>query len=221
MLEGVVLEGTATNLKNELYAIAGKTGTAVMSQGSKGYRTEGGQKNYRASFVGYFPADRPEYSCIVVVTKPSTGTYYGNVVAGRVFKAIADKVYATNLDLQAELRKPVDSLVNRIPFVFPGNQKEISYLLNNLNIPFAGGRKDDPWAEVLRQESVLRLEPVKPEEAVFPNLIGMGLRDVMPVLENLGYKVRVRGNGRVYSQVPAPGTPRDSVGIVELQLSML
>jgi cell division protein FtsI (penicillin-binding protein 3) len=221
MLEGVVLQGTAKNLLNNLYPIAGKTGTAVMSQGAKGYRTEGGQKNYRASFVGYFPADRPQYSCIVVVTKPSTGTYYGNVVAGGVFKAIADKVYATNLDLQAELHKPVDSLVNQIPFVFPGKQQDISFLLKDLNIPFTGGRKDDPWAEVLRQESLLRIEPVKPDPGVFPNLIGMGLRDVMPVLENMGYKVRVKGNGRIYNQIPAPGTPRDSVGIVELQLSML
>ncbi len=221
MLEGVVLEGTAKNLKNDLYSIAGKTGTAVMAQGSRGYKNDGGQKDYRASFVGYFPADRPEYSCIVVVTKPKGATYYGNVVAGSVFKAIADKVYSTNLDLQSALAQPKDSLINKIPFVSPGNQGDINFLLSDLHIPYDGVKRDDPWAEVLREESRLRVEPVKPEPHLFPNLIGMGLRDVLPVLENMGYKIKVRGSGRIFSQTPAAGTPRDSVGIVELQLSVL
>jgi cell division protein FtsI (penicillin-binding protein 3) len=119
MLEGAVTDGTAVNLKNDLYPIAGKTGTAVISQGSKGYRNEGGRKDYRASFVGYFPADNPRYSCIVVVSRPTGPSYYGAVVSGSVFKAISDKVFATNLDLQKNLTTAKDTSLERIPVVSP------------------------------------------------------------------------------------------------------
>ena len=94
-MEGVVENGTATNLKNANYRIAGKTGTAQIAIGKSGYR-QGARISYQASFVGYFPADRPLYSCIVVVNAPSNGVYYGNLVAGSVFKEISDKVYAKN-----------------------------------------------------------------------------------------------------------------------------
>ena len=94
MMEGVVENGTATNLKNSNYKIAGKTGTAQIANDNKGYR-QGARISYQASFVGYFPAENPLYSCIVVVNAPSNGVYYGNVVAGTVFKEISDRVYAT------------------------------------------------------------------------------------------------------------------------------
>ena len=221
MLEGVVTGGTARNLKNDLYSIAGKTGTAVISQGSKGYKTESGRKDYRASFVGYFPAGHPKYSCIVVVTRPTQGSYYGNIVAGEVFKAIADKVFATSLDLHSSLAGPLDSLVNPVPFVNPGRQPEVTYLLKELKIPSIALKTDEPWAQVIRQDKILKVEAIQGVDSLFPNLIGMGLRDVLPELENRGYTVRVRGTGRIYSQVPLPGTPADSVGVVELQLSVL
>ena len=88
VLEGVVESGTATNLKNPRYKIAGKTGTAQIAKGRKGYKS-GGRVSYQASFVGYFPAEDPKYSCIVVVNSPSNSVYYGNVVAGPIFKEIS------------------------------------------------------------------------------------------------------------------------------------
>ena len=102
LLEGVVEKGTAKNLKNSNYRIAGKTGTAQIANAKHGYRS-GSRISYQASFVGYFPADDPLYSCIVVVNAPSNWVYYGNVVSGPVFKEIADKVYAGNFyrDLHA------------------------------------------------------------------------------------------------------------------------
>jgi len=102
LLEGVVEKGTAMNLKNNNYKIAGKTGTAQIANAKHGYRS-GARISYQASFVGYFPADDPLYSCIVVVNAPSNWVYYGNVVSGPVFKEIADKVYATSFyrDLEA------------------------------------------------------------------------------------------------------------------------
>ena len=102
LLEGVVENGTAKNLKNSNYKIAGKTGTAQIANAKHGYRS-GSRISYQASFVGYFPVDDPLYSCIVVVNAPSNWVYYGNVVSGPVFKEIADKVYASSFyrDLHA------------------------------------------------------------------------------------------------------------------------
>lgn len=221
MLEGVVTQGTAKNLKNDLYTIAGKTGTAVISQGAKGYRNEGGRKDYRASFVGYFPADNPRYSCIVVVSRPTGGSYYGSIVSGSVFKAISDKVYATSLDLQKNLTASKDTLLEKIPRVAPGNWLDASALLEELNIPLFGGKPVTCWAQLLREGERLHAEPVNPSDSLFPSFIGMCLKDVLPVLENMGYKVKVTGSGKIFSQVPAAGTSRDSTGIIEFQLSAL
>jgi cell division protein FtsI (penicillin-binding protein 3) len=96
MLEGVVENGTAENLANSHYEIAGKTGTAKVALGKEGYE----ESPYQASFAGYFPADRPKYSCIVVVNAPSPEIYYGNVVAGPIFRDITDRIYAREYELQ-------------------------------------------------------------------------------------------------------------------------
>jgi cell division protein FtsI (penicillin-binding protein 3) len=221
MLEGAVTDGTAKNLKNDLYSIAGKTGTAVISQGAKGYRNEGGRKDYRASFVGYFPADNPKYSCIVVVSRPTGGSYYGAIVSGTVFKAISDKVFATNLDLQDNLTASKDTSLERIPVVAPGDWSDANSVLKNLNIPVVNSKKVDTWANVTRKGELLQAEPFNLNDSVLPSFVGMGLKDVLPVLENLGYKVKVKGSGRIVTQNPIAGTSRDSVGIIEFQLSVL
>jgi len=90
MLEGVVQNGTAQNLKNSRVALAGKTGTCQLNY----WKNE--TKDYQASFAGYFPADNPQYSCIVVINKPNyTKGYYGSTVAAPVFKRIAERVYSS------------------------------------------------------------------------------------------------------------------------------
>ncbi len=222
MLEGVVLNGTAKNLQDSLYTIAGKTGTAVIHQGSDGYDTEEGTRSYRASFVGYFPAGKPKYSCIVVVTRPTKGTsYYGSVVAGGVFKAIADKVYATSLDLHSALTLPVDQGKSVIPDVSPGDGTDVDRVLKQLNIPFISTEPLSGMVTVAREEGRISVKPVSKDDRVLPDIIGMGLKDALPMLENLGYQVRISGYGRITAQNPPAGTPRDSVGIVELQLASL
>lgn len=88
MLEGAVASGTAKNIYDDRIPIAGKTGTCQLNYWRGG-------KDYQSSFAGYFPADDPKYSCIVVINKPNYYKgYYGNIVAGPVFKAIADEVYS-------------------------------------------------------------------------------------------------------------------------------
>ncbi len=98
MLEGVVEEGTGKDLNKKDYQVAGKTGTAQIAQGAEGYSKEG-LKQYQASFCGYFPAQNPQYSIIVVINNPSAGKYYASTVAEPVFGEIADRIYANRLDL--------------------------------------------------------------------------------------------------------------------------
>lgn len=89
MMKNVVVRGTAKNIYSENFSMAGKTGTCRTNYGNKS-----NPKQYIASFSGYFPAENPKYSCIVVIHKPNTSIgYYGNVVAAPVFKTIAKKIY--------------------------------------------------------------------------------------------------------------------------------
>lgn len=102
LLEGVVERGTATNIRTDRFSMAGKTGTCKLNYWKKDEYPE-----YQASFAGYFPADRPQYSCIVVVAKPKNSTgYYGNRVAAPVFAEIANRLYTNDPKLQM----PIDSL---------------------------------------------------------------------------------------------------------------
>ncbi len=114
MLEGVVEEGTGTNIKTQHYKIAGKTGTAQIAAGNKGYRQGTKHVQYKGSFVGYFPADDPKYSCIVVIVNPRRGKYYGGSVAAPVFRKISDKLFASRPDIIIPL--PRDTSLSKQPF---------------------------------------------------------------------------------------------------------
>ena len=185
LLEGVVENGTAKNLKNSNYKIAGKTGTAQIANAKHGYRS-GARISYQASFVGYFPADDPLYSCIVVVNAPSNWVYYGNVVSGPVFKEIADKVYATSFYRDLRALNPENE--DKVKF------REAADIVS----------KDDlTWSEGL-----------------MPNVVGMGLRDAMFMLENSGLRVNYSGRGKVTRQSPQPGVriKRGATVAIELRL---
>lgn len=115
MLEGVITEGTGASIKSNDYKIAGKTGTAQIAAGNKGYRQGTKQVQYKGSFVGYFPADDPKYSCIVVIVNPKRGKYYGGAVAAPVFREISDKLYASRPDIIIPL--PKDTANSPIPYI--------------------------------------------------------------------------------------------------------
>src|SRR5436305_12273817 len=121
MLEGVVQEGNCKRvIKNPRYTVAGKTGTAQVTDGTKGYK----DKKYQASFCGYFPADHPKYSMIVVVNNPTRGSYLAAKVAGPIFRAIADKVYANDMEINQPA--PVRFVGNTsMPKVKQGNLKAL------------------------------------------------------------------------------------------------
>lgn len=220
MMEGVVLHGTATNLKNPNYTVAGKTGTALVADGRRGYA----QKIYRSSFCGYFPAESPEYTCMVMVNGPSKGIYYGSAVAGPVFKEIADKVYSNSTHLHPELKlvKQGDSAfsIPQIPFGYKDEIVTIYELLgysahsNEANEEEAGTE----WTNTQVLTKNIKLTAAKQNGFLIPNTIGMGIKDALYLLENAGLKVKVEGVGKVKYQSLQPGSKLVKGSSINIQL---
>jgi len=218
LLEGVVENGTAKNLCNSNYKIAGKTGTAQIANEKYGYRS-GERISYQASFVGYFPADDPLYSCIVVVNAPSNYVYYGNVVAGPVFKEISDKVYATSFYRNLMALAPADDKPLKAPDAGNGYYADINKTLRSLNIK-AKRNADSEWVRTRENGDTLRVVDLSLTEGLMPNVVGMGLRDAIYLLENNGLRVHYSGRGKVVRQSPQPGVKisRGATVAVELKL---
>ncbi len=208
ILVGVVENGTAKNLKDERLKIAGKTGTAVIS--NHGYKIN---KKYQASFVGYFPADKPEYSMIVVVNSPSQGGYYGNVVAGDIFREVADKVYSLSLDMQKSVNDPAVS-ENYTPEIRNGAREDIArlYKMFGLNIP--GGT--DEWMIASDNKN---FQPNDIKADIVPDVVGMGFKDALFLLESRGLRVEFKGKGNVKGQSIDAGTKISKGQTIIIQLS--
>lgn len=203
MLEGVVENGTARNIYTDKYRIAGKTGTARIATGTEGY----GVRKYRASFVGYFPADKPLYSCIVMVNNPSLSKgFYANQVASPVFREIADKVYSIAYMQYGEVEVET---VKTLPVCKNGLKKDFLEIFDELDYDLDGledvGQSDWVLTASGEGENVM-LKPRRITNSQVPNVKGMGLRDALYVLENAGLKVGVSGSGMVQSQSVNPGT---------------
>lgn len=201
MLQGVVERGTATNLRNSLYKVAAKTGTAQMNYGQRGSE----RMTYRASVVGYFPADNPRYSCIVMITNPQKNRIYGGSVAGPVFREIADKVFAT---LMKGGEEPPMMHPDQVDTYMAGGYAE------DIEKVYAGIGIESPQLEPttfvrLRgaADNAQAFDEVSLVKDVVPNLTGMGLRDASYLLERYGLSVRIQGKGRVKRQEPRAGSP--------------
>lgn len=216
-LEGVVENGTARNLRNASFRVAGKTGTAQIARGSTGYRNEKGV-SHQASFVGYFPADKPKFSCIVVVNSPSRSIYYGNLVAGPIFKEIADKVYATNPDWFPMVNSKADLL--ELPESKSGFKPELERVFSDLGIPYTDTAPTKIWTNTKRSENEVELENRTMIANLVPDVIGMGLKDAIYLLENNGLKVLVKGRGTVRSQSIIPGARAKKGDRITLEMSM-
>jgi len=213
-LEGVVTEGTGQTLQNPYYKIAGKTGTALVANGKKGYADH----IYQSSFAGYFPADNPKYSCIVVIkNKPFARKFYGAAVAGPVFKEIADKLVALHAEdntAKAMTGIPADSS----GFYYAGNTKDVERVLNTLEVRYTDSALESNWSSMYANHfsTVINSRPVNKQ--VVPNVKGMGLKDALYLLENMKLKVTARGTGKIVKQSIEPGTllARNQTILIEL-----
>lgn len=215
LLEGVVKNGTASNLYTETYTIAGKTGTAQIANEKYGYRMDG-RISYQASFVGYFPAENPVYSCIVVVNAPSNSVYYGNQVAGPVFKEIADKVYATSF---FRGYPHPDSIVPVAPALLRGEAADAITLLASLGVP-TENEAETGWIVPVRDNEKVILRDHTLVENLVPDVTGMGLRDAFFLLENAGLKVETSGRGRIVQQSLRPGIRVVPGTVITLELKI-
>lgn len=212
-LEGVVIRGTGSALKSSLFDIAGKTGTAVVLNDQNKYGEEGA-KRYQASFVGYFPAKNPIYSCIVVVSAPSKEVY-GAAVSGTVFTAIANKVYSNSLQYHHAINS--GKVKKGLPAVKAGDNRDMTRVMKDLKVPYES-KSYSEWGKVARKEDYIEVQGVQYSKTTVPNVRGLLAKDAVYLIERLGMHVLLRGKGRVVSQTIPAGTEVYKGGLVELVL---
>ncbi len=199
-LEGVVENGTGRKLQSAHFKIAGKTGTVKLSNDDQGYSET---SKYQASFCGYFPADKPKYSCIVVIAGP-TQQIYGAQVSGVVFKAIADKVYANSLQYHQSYNKFDNDLA--MPSVKYGSREDIEIVLNELGVRYANKATEEPWTVAINKGDKVQLEKRYVGKTSVPNVVGMTVNDAVHILEGKGLRVVLEGSGDVRRQSINPGS---------------
>ncbi len=201
ILEHVVSQGLGRKAGSRSFKVAGKTGTAQVSQGAGGYKT--GTMWYWLSFVGFFPADNPRYTCIVCLKKPGLPASGGGM-AGAVFHQISEGVMAKYLKLRVEDARDEKSVL--IPDVKAGNMLAADYVLHELGVTTNGGwggtyANGNPiWGKATMEEKSIALKEEKITNNVMPNVTGMGASDAVYVLESVGMKVKLKGTGHVKKQ---------------------
>ncbi len=212
LLEGVVEFGTAKNLKNTYYRIAGKTGTSqILKDGHY-------EKKYITSFVGYFPAHAPKYSAIVLIKNPKGIYQYGNSVAGPVFKDIADNIFARDLSLHSAMEKKKITEPGVVPVVRAGNHEEVAMLCNELGVSNHSAT-DEEWVRASREANSIELKKNPIIKDLVPNVTGMTFRDALFLLEKSGLRVYYDGKGRVTEQSLSPGARFSKGSRIYLKLS--
>ena len=185
-LRGVVNDGTARGLKNPYYSVAGKTGTAQIAMGRHGYTDRFGGRHYLATLVGYFPADKPRYSCIVAIKTYNgpgrRGTYYGASLAGPVFRAIADRVYARNTSWQTPLSERSDK-ADGVPALKSGRADEVRRVARRFDVPYTPERGVQ-WQCLAKADSTgMELAPLSGEPSgAVPQVVGMGIKEAIYLL---------------------------------------
>ena len=206
ILEHVVSQGLGKKAGSTSFKVAGKTGTAQISKGAAGYKS--GTMNYLLSFVGFFPADNPRYSCIVCIQRPGLPASSG--FSALVFHNIAEGIMAQSIKLDVSDAR--DSLSILMPDVKSGDMFAANYVLTRLGIPTNKNwdgdySKGNPvWGVAERQHADVALRKVKAySSGVVPDVKGMGARDAVYALESRGVRVRLSGRGKVTQQSLAPG----------------
>jgi cell division protein FtsI (penicillin-binding protein 3) len=196
-------KGTAHNVRSKHVRIAGKTGTALISKGTKGYKAGG--KSYQVSFCGYFPADDPLYTCIVVIREPKKGYPSGGKMAGSVFKSIAEEIMALKSNLKPEhLKRDTTHTYAYFPKTKNGYTKALNSVLSNLNLNTLTVNAN--WTSTESTDSALTIKPLTIYKNKMPDLKGMGAKDAMFLIGQIGLRAQVSGRGKVVSQNILAGT---------------
>lgn len=207
--------GTGKAARSNYVRIAGKSGTAQISQGKEGYKV-GGIK-HQVSFCGYFPYENPLYSCIVVMRQPGIGYASGGTMSGSVFKNIAEHAMALRSNRQPNTFEP-DSISNNPiePFVKSGYNQALNTVLTDLHLPSTA--ISSSWVKSFMDDKKIKLQPMTITNQTIPDLKGMGAKDAVYLLETFGLKVQLQGRGKVISQNLLPGSLARKGSIIMLQL---
>jgi len=217
-LEGVVKEGTAKDLNTPYYQFAGKTGTALVANGRHGYADH----IYQSSFAGYFPANHPVYSCIVVIkNKPFAKKFYGAAVAGPVFREVADKLVALSsgkMEMNFAASNVQPNQHDSSAFYYSGSTSSIRKVMAEMKMSYHDSASRSDWGRVyaINRQAVVNTNNVNSK--IIPNLKGMGLKDALYLLESMNVRVVAKGKGKVVNQSLVAGLPVQKNEVVTLEL---
>lgn len=199
VLKGVVQNGTGRRLKTASYGIAGKSGTAEI-----GYDKKHAGIQHRASFVGYFPADAPKYSCIVVISKPQKARTHGGDLAAPVFRELSDRVVGTRIDFN---KTNIKESTVKYPVIGYGNGGDFYAFCKSLGLHIT--KPSVMWVKGKDINGMCALSEQNVQSGIVPNVVGLTIKDAVYMLENLGMEVRFHGKGKVVSQSVAAGSRID------------
>ncbi len=220
MLDVVESEhGTAHTLKTNMYSFAGKTGTAVTALDNRGYNK--GNKIYQSAFIGFFPTEKPKYTIAVVIQNSNESKLaYGNVVAGPVFREVADKIFSSDVHNYSAWHP--SAVTDSGAYNYYGLKNDINKILSVLNMPYLDSAAAGYWRSMNMDKSKIVLNNVNTpatQAAVMPRVVGLGLKDAVYMLENYGLKVTAGGRGKVIYQSLQEGTTFTKGATVNIQLN--
>lgn len=212
LMLSVVETGTAKAIKPSYYTIAGKTGTAKINDPRTGYSV----KKYQASFAGFFPADNPKYSAIVVVVSREGQLLHGGAIAAPVFKEISDRIMGMDTKFIAVAEsnynpeEDVMSFVSSPQFVFNISDK-FDWKYNQV--------EQGEFFVVNKKADKVELTPINIQDNIIPDVKGMFADEAISLLEERGIRVNIVGRGKVISQSIKPGEKLIKGSVILLELS--
>ena len=208
--------GTAKNIfKDSKFKVAGKTGTAHVADGNYGYN----DGVYQASFVGYFPANKPQYTCIVVIkTKPYAALHYGGQLAAPVFKEIAERLYT--MFVKSNDQYATATRNDSLSYFYAGMKSDVKKIMQTVGVNYKDSAfANTQWAYVSKSTDKPVISNDNMSNTAMPQLSGLALKDAVYLCENMGLKVRVKGRGRVTAQSLTAGQPVATGQLVNIELN--
>ncbi len=192
--------GTAHPVKSDVYKFAGKTGTAVTAMDNRGYNKS--NKIYQSAFIGYLPADNPTYTIAVIIQNSSESKLaYGGTVSAPVFREVADRIYASEFssDPKINLQNKVDSNT----YMMYGLKPDLNRIVNVFQFASIDSATSGLWRTMAVQGRQAELNSAYSAASLqkkVPDVTGLGLKDAVYLLENMGLRVIASGRGKVFHQ---------------------
>ncbi len=216
-LEGVCTNGTGKKLfAGSLYKVAGKTGTALVANGTKAYS----ESIFQSSFVGYFPAENPQYTiAVIIINHPHAANHFGASVAGPVFKDIADRLYSTYINNKLDT-PPVFAIKDSTVFNYAVSKMSLQTIAKQLQIPYQDSSAiNTEWIQLKGAGKNAQATIQIISDSTMPNIAGMKLQDALWLCEQKGLLVKCIGRGKVVKQSINQGQYIQKGQLIQLELN--